>query len=61
MEEYLELVFRRAPAEGLKFVADCDLWGLDFLRYARRVVGEVLSVARFRRDKGRTGARGEAG
>ncbi len=51
VEEYLELVFRRASAlvlpECLKgFGGDCDLWGLDFLRYARRVVGEVLSVGR---------------
>jgi hypothetical protein len=52
-EEYLDLVFRRAPVVALgasdalkKFVADCDLWGLDFLRYARRVVGEVLAVGR---------------
>ena len=41
LEEYLDLVFRRAPAlvlgagEGLKrFVADCDLWGLEFVRYS---------------------------
>src|SRR5215469_12635817 len=54
LEEFLDLIFRRAPtfapqggatagrpAEGLeKFVADCDLWGMDFVRYARRVVGE---------------------
>ena len=53
LEEYLDLVFRRAPAvvlgagEGLKrFVADCDLWGLEFVRYARRVVSEVLAVGR---------------
>ena len=53
LEEYLDLVFRRAPAlahgsgEQLKaFVADCDLWGLDFVRYARRVVSEVLAVGR---------------
>jgi uncharacterized protein DUF4055 len=53
LEEYLDLVFRRAPvlalgaAEQLKrFAADCDLAGLDFLRYARRVVGEVLAVGR---------------
>ena len=53
LEEYLDLVFRRAPVlslgsgEGLKgFAADCDLWGLDFVRYARRVVGEVLAVGR---------------
>ena len=54
LEEYLDLVFRRAPAmrleactKGLQaFALDCDLWGMDFVRYARRVVGEVLSVGR---------------
>jgi hypothetical protein len=53
LEEYLDLVFRRAPVvavgerEGLKlFVSDCDLWGLDLVRYARLVVREVLSVGR---------------
>ncbi len=53
LEEYLDLVFRRAPllayvvAEGLKrFVGDCDLSGTDFVRYARGVLGEVLSVGR---------------
>src|SRR3974390_3065808 len=53
LEEYLDLVFRRAPVVGVgerktleAFVADCDLWGLDFVRYARRAVGEVLSVGR---------------
>lgn len=54
LEEYLDLVFRRAPATKLEactkglqaFVADCDLWGMDFVRYARRIVGEVLSVGR---------------
>jgi hypothetical protein len=58
LQEYLDLVFRHAPAfalcatagkpnEAMKaFVADCDLWGLDFQRYARRVVGEVLAVGR---------------
>ena len=53
LDEYLDLVFRRAPTVGVgerkaleTFVGDCDLWGLDFLRYARRVVGEVLSVGR---------------
>src|SRR6478736_5726053 len=52
LEEYLVLVFRRAPATKLEacpnglqaFVADCDLWGMDLVRYARRIVGEVLSV-----------------
>jgi hypothetical protein len=54
LEEYLDLVFRKTPvtcldecADGLRaFVANCDLWGMDFVRYARRVVGEVLSVGR---------------
>ncbi len=53
VNEYLDLVFRKAPvlavgaSERLKaFAADCDLWGLEFLCYARRVVGEVLSVGR---------------
>ncbi len=53
LEEYLDLVFRRAPAQVLgtgdgmrKFAADCDLSGLAFARYARLVVSEVLSVGR---------------
>ncbi len=54
LEEYLDLVFRRAPVVGFggsgpelrAFVRDCDRWGLDFVRYARRVVGEVLAVGR---------------
>lgn len=51
LEEYLDLVFRRAPAlaagEPLKpFVQDCDFCGLDFVRYARLVASEVLSVGR---------------
>jgi hypothetical protein len=53
VEEYLDLVFRRTPViafgacEQLReFVRDCDLLGADFLRYARRVVREVLSVGR---------------
>jgi hypothetical protein len=53
LEEYLDLVFRRAPVVGLgerktleAFAADCDLWGMDFVRFARRTVGEVLSVGR---------------
>lgn len=53
LEEYLDLIFRRAPvtgaanAESLKvFLGDCDRWGTDFLQYARRVVSEVLSVGR---------------
>lgn len=51
MEEYLDLIFRRAPilvsGEQLKgFVGNCDLWGADFLRYASRVFSEVLAVGR---------------
>src|SRR5262249_24591536 len=51
LEEYLDLVFRRAPVvrigECLKaFVAECDVWGWSCLRYARRVVSEVLGVGR---------------
>jgi hypothetical protein len=49
LEEYLDLVFRRAPVtnvgsgEALRsFVADCDTWGTEFVQYARRVVSEVL-------------------
>jgi len=64
LEEYLDLIFRRAPVvsgergarseepanskelgagsgESTKmsgFLQDCDLWGMDFLRYAREVV-----------------------
>jgi hypothetical protein len=53
LNEYLDLVFRRAPAfahgdsqQLIAFLADCDRWGLDFVRYARRVVAEVLGVGR---------------
>jgi hypothetical protein len=51
LKEFLDLIFRRAPRvstdEKLKaFVSDCDLWGMDLVRYARRVVSEVLSVGR---------------
>jgi hypothetical protein len=53
VKEYLDLVFRKGPvlslgsSEGLKaFAPDCDLWGLGFVAYARRVVGEVLAVGR---------------
>jgi hypothetical protein len=58
LEEYLDLVFRRAPAfalgatagetgQGLKgFLHDCDPWGTEFTQYARQVVSEVLSVGR---------------
>ena len=45
LEEFLDLIFRRAPSlsiggsEKLKaFVSDCDLWGMDLVRYARRVM-----------------------
>src|SRR5512138_2322918 len=53
LEEYLDLVFRRAPVTGVAdteslkaFISDCDRWGTEFSQYARRVVGEVLSVGR---------------
>src|SRR5438552_1139299 len=53
LEEYLDLIFRRAPVTGLAkpeqlraFAEDCDRWGASFVRYARRVVSEVLSVGR---------------
>lgn len=51
LEEYLDLVFRRAPVtragEKIRvFLADCDRWGTEFVQYARRVVSEVLSVGR---------------
>jgi hypothetical protein len=58
VEEYLDLVFRRAPtfalcaiagkpSDGLKaFVGDCDRWGAEFIQYARHAVSEVLSVGR---------------
>src|SRR6266446_4652424 len=42
LEEDLDLVFRRAPTisvaerkELASFVDDCDLWGIDLIRYAR--------------------------
>ena len=51
LEGYLDLIFRRAPvtnlpnAEPLRaFLENCDRWGASFVRYARRVVSEVLSV-----------------
>ena len=63
LEEYLDLIFRRAPVVSVErgarsvepeaqaqmrgFVEDCDLWGIDLIRYARQVVREVLSVGRF--------------
>ena len=51
LEEYLDLIFRRAPAlahesgEQLRaFVADCDLWGLELRRaVAGRDSGGALS------------------
>src|SRR3974390_564088 len=53
LEEYLDLVFRRAPtsslgaSDGLKaFAEDCDLSQMDLVRCARRVLREVLSVGR---------------
>ncbi len=53
IDEYLDLVFRRSPAIALgdrmgleEFVRDCDEWGLDWVRYSRTVVREVLSVGR---------------
>jgi len=54
LEEYLDLIFRRAPTVGVgqskelqAFADDCDLWGMDLVHYARHVVREVLSVGRF--------------
>jgi len=63
LEEYLDLIFRRAPIVSVErgarsveseaqaqmrgFLEDCDLWGIDLIRYARQVVREVLSVGRF--------------
>ena len=54
LDEYLDLVFRRAPQMSMpnpeqqlrSFVDDCDGWGTGFDRYARRVVSEALSVGR---------------
>jgi hypothetical protein len=53
LEEYLDLIFRRAPVTKLPdseivraFAEDCNRWGTSFVRYARRVVSEVLSVGR---------------
>src|SRR6266568_6266610 len=53
LEEYLDLIFRRAPVTNLPnteqlraFVEDCDRWGTSFVRYARRVMSDVLSVGR---------------
>src|SRR5258705_481023 len=44
LEEYLDLIFRRTPVVTLGefkdlaiFAADCDLWGTDLVRYARRI------------------------
>src|SRR2546422_6962290 len=51
--EYLDLIFRRTPLtsqpnpEQLRnFLGDCDRWGASFVRYAIRVVSDVLSVGR---------------
>ena len=53
LAEYLDLIFRRGPVVAVderkaleQFVSDCDLEGMDFVRYARQVVSEVLSVGR---------------
>jgi hypothetical protein len=53
VEEYLELIFRKAPAlevggsEKLQtFAGDCDGTGMELARYARLVVTEVLAVGR---------------
>jgi hypothetical protein len=53
LEEYLDLIFHRAPVlsspntDVLRtFASDCDRWGTSFAQYARRVVSEVLSVGR---------------
>jgi hypothetical protein len=54
LEEYLDLVFRKAPViepEVCKslaaFMSDYDGWGTDFVRFARRIVGEVLAAGVF--------------
>src|SRR6266566_559388 len=53
LDEYLDLIFRRSPLTSLPnpeqlraFMGDCDRWGANFFRYARRVVSDVLSVGR---------------
>ena len=53
LEEFLDLVFRKAPMVNLpdgavlaNFSNDCDGWGTSLLQYARRVLAEVLSVGR---------------
>ena len=54
LEEYLDLIFRRAPVLSLQdapaplqaFAANCDLWGADFSRYARATLRQVLAVGR---------------
>ena len=53
LEEYLDLVFRRAPVMNLAdsqalgvFARGCDRFGSGFVGYARGVVNEVLSVGR---------------
>jgi hypothetical protein len=53
LEEYLDLIFRRAPLTSLPssdvmrgFASDCDRWSTSLAQYARRIVSEVLSVGR---------------
>lgn len=53
LEEYLDLIFRRAPVLTLPssdvmrgFASDCDRWSTSVAQYARRIVSEVLSVGR---------------
>src|SRR5580765_5726879 len=53
LEEYLDLIFRRAPLTSLpssdamrSFASDCDRWGTSVAQCARRIVSEVLSVGR---------------
>ena len=53
LEEYLDLIFRRAPLTSLPssdvmrgFASDCDRWSTSVAQYARRIVSEVLSVGR---------------
>lgn len=54
IEEYLDLIFRRAPMLSLRnagpllqaFAADCDLWSADFTRYAHSTLRQVLAVGR---------------
>jgi hypothetical protein len=53
LAEYLDVIFRRSPviAQGegnplAAFLSDCDLWGMELVRYARHVVSQVLSLGR---------------